>query len=421
VWISIHTFTPLQTAHAGPMSTHFSKPFTTRKQQHSTMAPRPSRDMPEPARGRRLTVVNEQDSFSGSNGTAATTHVPLNHVDFHFSSGAGSSESSPVPDTEYRGPEAFYGSHYSSSNSSSHSLQVPSLHTSRKARYYPSALSEQDKEALVHGELNHNLKEYTPKDVVMHHESRKALVPQGHGVNKLHNMEALANIERQKQHSQQALNKKVRGSVILPSFRLTNESGKDDRITYHQQATQSMCDLRSPSAPPAPQHPSNAPPSPPPPTLSRKFSFDTASPPAFQSSHVRAASNGDYFSRHTRIPHTQLPSPPSSGSSSRVRSPLVQEVPRHRHNPSATFDSFLVPHKSGKGEVFRDSPSAKKDKGSADAGTSALEHGQSSLKDKKHGRRFSKVPSMISLKKRASQRDLGKACADDVPDVPSLP
>jgi hypothetical protein len=386
------------------------------------MTPRTSRDMSEPVRGRRLTVVNEIDSFSVSDSTAATTRVPLDQVDFHFSAGAGSNESSVVSDTEHRGPQAFYSSHASNSGSrsSSLSLHIPPLQPVRKARYYSNALSEEDKEALARGEVNHNLKEYTPKDVVMHHESRKALVPQGPGYNKVRKMEALAGIERQKQHSQQSFNRKVRGSAVHPSFRFPNGGGEGSFITYSSQATQSMCNLRSPSAPP-PQLPSNAPPSPSLPTLTSKFSFDTTSPPPSQSSHIRAASNGDYFSRHVPILRTQVPSPPSSDSSSRVRSPLAQEVPRHSYNPSATFDAFLVPHKSGKGEVLRESSNAKKVKGSADAGPLALQHSQSPMKDRKHGRRFSKVPSMLSLKKRASWRDLSKVGADSVPDVPRLP
>jgi hypothetical protein len=426
VWTIIHTFTPLQAVHAEPKSVHFSKPFTVRNpedtpasarlSQLSVMSPWPSLDMSEPIRGRRLTIADSKASLPATDSTATTTQTPL---DFDLSPTARSSESGCAPETERRSPQVFCGSHAYSS--SSLALDVPPPQPAKNARFYSDALSEEDMEALARGELNHNLKVYTPKDMVMHHESRKALVPQGPGVSKLRKMDALAHIEREKQHSQQALNKKVRGSAILSSFRSTNEEGEHDRIAYHSQATQSMYDLRSPSAP-APQRQHKAPQSPPPPTLSRKFSFDATSPPSSQASHIRASNNGDYFLHRVWPLSTLLPSSPSSGSSSRVRSPLVQEVPRHHHNPSATFDALLAPHKSGKGEVLRDSPNAKKVKGStSDAGTSAVKLGQSPPKDKKHRHRFNKVPSMLNLKKHSSRCDLRKDISDDIPNVPPLP
>ncbi|KAI5373221.1 hypothetical protein J4E82_008091 [Alternaria postmessia] len=49
----------------------------------------------------------------------------------------------------------------------------------------------------------------------------------------------------------------------------------------------------------------------------------------------------------------------SSDTSTRVRSPLLQEV-KFRANPETTFDSLLAPHKSGKGEVLKDSKYAQK-------------------------------------------------------------
>lgn len=99
-----------------------------------------------------------------------------------------------------------------------------------------------------------------------------------------------------------------------------------------------------------------------------------------RSAHMRAASSGDYFSlqpsytqrklgSHTRrisplasssscsssssssSDSSSFSSPSTADSSPRVRSPLAHEI-QFRHNPAVTFDSFLAPHKSGKGEAF---------------------------------------------------------------------
>ncbi|CAN9398047.1 unnamed protein product [Alternaria alternata] len=59
-----------------------------------------------------------------------------------------------------------------------------------------------------------------------------------------------------------------------------------------------------------------------------------------------------------KVPPNSGP-PSSSDTSTRVRSPLLQEV-KFRANPETTFDSLLAPHKSGKGEVLKDSKYAQK-------------------------------------------------------------
>jgi hypothetical protein len=372
VWTTNLTFTPLQAVHEGRMSRNFSKPFTSRYTRGTTtyaLTSQPSAmssssssrssslEVPEPVRGRRSSIADSKASVPASDSTSASTQAPqLDHLDFDFSSTTNSSDSDFVPGSKQRGPSPLYDYHAYSNNSLA--LDVPPPQPHKKGRFYSNALSNADKAALAHGELNHNHKVWTPKDVVMHHESRKSLVPQGPGVDKLRKMDALASIERDKQHSQQALNRKVRGSAILPSFRLTNDKGENDRVAYHSQATQSMYDLRSPSAPAPTREPM--------PTLARKFSFDATEPPPVEAVHIRAPSTGDYISHRPARPRSTLaPSTSSSDSSTRVRSPLAPEVSRHRNKPSATFDTMLAPHKSGKGEVLRGSPNAKKVKGSS--------------------------------------------------------
>lgn len=119
--------------------------------------------------------------------------------------------------------------------------------------------------------------------------------------------------------------------------------------------------------------------------------------------HARATSSGDYFSqrparttgvyRASRISPLASVSGTSSDSSTRLRSPLAQEV-QYRHNPDITFDSFLTPHDSDKGDAFRDVANAKKNtipKMSLEVGPEV------DPKAKEKTRRLSKMPSMSLL------------------------
>jgi hypothetical protein len=270
--------------------------------------------------------------------------------------------------------------------------QVP-----KKERYY-SKLSVEDKEALSRGEENHNLKKWSFKDFVIHQETRKELIPRV--MNKVDQTNALAGIERDKQHGQLALSnmtdsfvgQAVRKLFRIPLINVITDNGKEEEPTYtgRQYGSQSAYDLRSLNAS-ASQLPLS-PPSPPSPVLDPLRTH--------QSSHTRAVSSGDYFSHqpgrrtahHTRRPSplASSPKPHSDAStSSRVRSPLSQEL-QFRHNPEVTFDSFLAPHKAGKGETHRESENAQKSKGSPDDSPKPTRLS-----------RLSKMPSMPLLRKRS--------------------
>ncbi|KAI4926522.1 hypothetical protein J4E85_006816 [Alternaria conjuncta] len=212
-----------------------------------------------------------------------------------------------------------------------------------KPRYYAQALSVEDLKALAQGEKNHNLQEWSDERLYTHHEGRRGLIPQAMPLEE--KIIALAGIEHKMQQSQPAVAK-------------TKEKPEE----YEE--------------------PRN-----------RRYS------------HARAASSGDYFyqpssSRTTanntrRISPLATPSGPSSSSSSNhVRSPLNQEV-RFRANPEATFESFLVPHKSGTGEVLAESKNAMKDK----TPTASLSPSPKALAKV---RRLTKMPSMPLLRKRSS-------------------
>lgn len=251
----------------------------------------------------------------------------------------------------------------------------------RVARYYTALLSDDDRQALSRGEKNHNLRKWSAEDMVNYHQSRKSLVP--HAMHKVDKMIALADIEQDKQHSQRAMtvttDRVRRRRFRLPYIKVTADHDKE-----HCELTQSARDFRFPrlspnELPPAPTTRS--------PAISPiAFDGDLSEPLSW---HSHAASSGDYFSHrpayrtgpshHRRTSPLASSSGPSSDSSTRIRSPLAQEV-QFPHNPVVTFDSFLVPHKSGKGETFY--------------------NGLANTKKSKFPR-LSKMPSMPLLRKRA--------------------
>lgn len=44
-------------------------------------------------------------------------------------------------------------------------------------RYYASALTSGDRDALARGDENHNLKSWTSRDLVLYEEARRELIP----------------------------------------------------------------------------------------------------------------------------------------------------------------------------------------------------------------------------------------------------
>ncbi|KAH7090720.1 hypothetical protein FB567DRAFT_520515 [Paraphoma chrysanthemicola] len=378
------------------------------------MSQQPAFAVPELSRGRRLTVSDLGRRPPQVSDPTPSFMTAGAQPGFDFGFEAGPPSSSPSQH-EQVGLLAFPSSQ---SSSSGFSQGAPVQQPAKRARYYSTALTDADKDALARGEENHYLKVWTPKDVVMHHESRKALVPHSF-ISKLDKIDAFAQIENDVQQSQAAVKKKVRKSK-LPLLRLTNEDGRNDRMTYQAQASQSMFDLRSSSAP-APQLLPSSPVLPHIPALSRKFSFEK-SPGFTRTGHVRAASSGDHPRRTTRPQRLQPSSSPSSGSSSRERSPLGSQDPVHQANPNTTFDAFLVPHKSGKGEVYRGADNAKRTKHTKGSGADTPDAGSSPATDASSPRRLlRKMTSIPRLRKRSSRFDVRKTEDDDVPDVPPLP
>ena len=370
--------------------------------RRSAQAPQlPELPLPLSLRGPhgRKSVASSLDGDSLLSSTAALQE-PFDQPDLQYLSvtnGNGGSET--MANNKQQNQPAVMGA--PGSGRSSFMKDTPARQPARKARYYSHALSDEDKQALSMGEKNHNLKEWTPKDLVNHHEARRNLVPRA--MDKLDKTNALAGIEKDKKDSQRALSKwanKVRRFSKLPRIKVTSDGGgKDDEptttttTTYTQphHGSQSMYDFRSLSPPAAPQLS--------PVSISPLALADQAPLLDSRAAHTRAASSsGDYFSRPARPLSSHASSGHSSGTStSRVRlSPLSQEVQPFRHNPQVTFDAFLAPHKLGKGEAYRDSDNAKKLK--TLEGEPKDEPAGSPMSSK---RRLSKMPSMPILRKRS--------------------
>jgi len=291
--------------------------------------------------------------------------------------------------------------HLTESSARRHSVDSMSLYSweqpAPKPRYYAQALSVEDLKALAQGEKNHNLQEWSVERLFTHHGDRRVLIPQAMPLEE--KMFALAEIDHEMQQSQRAVPKtkeKVRNKVHIPRIKKTTDNKKDEEHSRTQfwQSSRSTHDLRSSMLPPPLPH-----------------STPTAQPEEYEEprnrrySHARAASSGDYFYQSSsprtsayntrRISPLASPSGPSSSSSSNhVRSPLNQEV-RFRANPETTFESFLVPHKSGRGEVLAKSKNAMKDK----TPTASLSPSPKALAKV---RRLTKMPSMPLLRKRSS-------------------
>lgn len=264
----------------------------------------------------------------------------------------------------------------------------------KKGRYYNNALSEEDKRALAVGEDNHNLKKWTLKDLARYHESRVELVPYG-----IENRdEVIAGMMYEKRRSEQYLartEKEVRRSSGLPFIKLTSAPPVENELTYNEQtrrqASKSMVDLRSVSAPVSMLSPLS-------PVVAEQKPL--LSPYSNHSGmHARHASTGDYFSaRHNRQPSLQSRrSFLSAGYPERVRSPLATEVRPYEYSPEITFDSFLAPHASGKGEAYRGAENAKMADVTGDASSNSIK-AQGSRK-----KRLSKMPSLPAVRKRLSK------------------
>ncbi|KAH9875398.1 hypothetical protein J1614_004890 [Plenodomus biglobosus] len=253
----------------------------------------------------------------------------------------------------------------------------PSQPPKKKGRYYSQALSDEDKQALTVGEKNHNLKSWSPQDLINHHESRKELVPRT--MTKADKVDALAKIEHDKQSAQRHALKlaKVRRWPRLSSINPANLANINEDTEYpslrpqsYRQTTRSMIDLRSSSAPAPhlPPIPSHSPPK-----------TTTSSPTSPSNTYTRASSTSEALTRTTT---TSLPLPP----------------PSFQPNPNATFDTFLAPHKSGKGETHHENANAKNSEAKPKAKVQSVSP-EGSTASSRRKRLSAKTSELFSLRK----------------------
>lgn len=254
-----------------------------------------------------------------------------------------------------------------------------------KPRYYKQAFTDEDTEALARGEQNHNLKPWTPTDLVMHNEFLNDLRPLPLIVD--HSSESSVLVDAHGVTTQ-SFNRPFRtGDTVrymqysdpLPRIGQSGENPPEEENRFEAEFQREvegpvsgigspLYTSRSSSAPiliipahenlipelPAPRHSVGA--------LTEHSRTISATRVSESLSIPAPLSRAFSFtSSHTRhAPKIPSPLSLSPASSFRARDPAA-----FKPSPETTFDSFLGPHKSGKGETHADYVKRKK---VADAG-----------------------------------------------------
>ena len=264
-------------------------------------------------------------------------------------------------------------------------------------RYYQQNLSEEDRAALSQGECNHNLRVWDYNDLAKHHASRIEAVAYTDK-----RQEAIATILEEKRESERLLSKsKQQGRrfvrPVLNLFKTRNKS-EAHKMQVHNDASRAMADVRAVSMPIL-----STPASPRPQTMPKPVALAEVEPHDSQQSiqdRLRRRTEHRDNNENVDITNQSLDAPESSSSPRSDGRSHFRQVNRarglrraHASNerpytakPDVTFDTFLGPHASGKGETYRGAQTMQPD-----------EEPRGSI------RRPRKMPSMPQLKKRASQ------------------
>lgn len=292
---------------------------------------------------------------------------------------------------------------FSMDNPVSMSSQSPQRRMS--SRYYSVVLSDEDRTALATGELNHNLKVWSDRDLVQHHTSRIELVP---WTNK--RQAAIAKILDEKRDSERLALKSARQAKRSVSSHFKKLGTVKETETHDVQARDEVVystpNFRAVSTPSLLLAPTSPP-------LRRSQEYFPV--PIIESENNRWSIYSGISNRDDDFDiqsgHSTAVRSPSITESSQdlslhrgrapVRPPLVRradhsasqlrmsralDYPQYEPNPHVTFDSFLAPHISGKGETHRESVHARKEE-----------------EPRSLPRRLSKMASMPQLKKRTSE------------------
>lgn len=262
--------------------------------------------------------------------------------------------------------------------------------TFSKQRYYSHALSNEDKTALAIGDQNHNLKSWGPEDAIHFHQGRLDLAHQGVADRDV--FVVARERELQDQQAKNAKKKKVRKFFSFGLLEKSKSSSKGTDTMQNPFYRSSRPSTSSPESEFSLQNPSTS-------SLVGEPSLRSVPATSLQSPsprprapkiHVRTPSTGDYFSR-CRQPKRH------------ISSPLTQEVGCFTARPDITFDSFLSPHISGKGEAFRGADNAIKTDENGD------KEDETKFKARQTARltnTLSKMSSMPMLRGRKSTKSL---------------
>ncbi|KAL6703565.1 hypothetical protein ACN47E_009510 [Coniothyrium glycines] len=225
----------------------------------------------------------------------------------------------------------------------------------QKQRCHSHALSHEDKLSLTFNEKNRNFKHSEVKDVEWHCDSRQSIEPC------FTLKDSSETTDRQTlppRDTLRLINIREKARAVLKFGRVDSAAAQSkvlDLSFATHKTSRSVHDLRSTGAS-APQIPHTS--------LGSPFfsEFDVTNR---ASAHARAAGESEHVHHHSRplVPaymSTQQSPELFSSLSSRVHNTLAVDVHPLDRTTDITFDSFLVPHKLGKGEAYRDSENASK-------------------------------------------------------------
>ncbi|KAJ8108411.1 hypothetical protein OPT61_g8191 [Boeremia exigua] len=219
-------------------------------------------------------------------------------------------ESAAVPE-----PPANHDNNRRRRQSPVRNFSLPTHHPEQPrtaARYYTSALSEDEHAALARGDINHNLISWTQKDLTLAQQSSRDLMP----------LQMYAGPDNQ--------------TCIIPLIIVTEGQSQGTHIRQLRQQLHASRPGGAPSCLPV-----------------------QSGPIARARAQANSRTADDYFSGNHR-PISCRPSRQVFADESHARSFLANEVTTYRPSRQTTFGTFLTPHPSGKGEVYRDSQNAER-------------------------------------------------------------
>lgn len=219
------------------------------------------------------------------------------------------------------------------SNSTTSSVQTPGPQKYKSRRYYQNNLTDEDRQALTVSELNHNLREWTNADLANYHASRPELIPSDE--QREGRIQVFLNERRRSERMVFKVAHQSKQIVGSPLVRL-EVVDEDEDETYEVQARNAASRPSNPRVSSTPNL-SLTPTSPSAESSQSSFRFPDSQSSSGRRPGLRPGDRYSFVSSSTSVDTQDF-------------------VAR----PDATFDSFLAPHKSGKGEAHKDSDQARK-------------------------------------------------------------